>query len=60
MYRPKDAPMCGVEECFACENHYCMILNNNEFGYRMCPFFKTKEQVEKEKADWLARYTLKK
>lgn len=43
-------PLCVMVECFACEQNHCVILTNNEFGYRSCPFFKTKEQVAEEKA----------
>lgn len=50
MYRSKESPMCGMVECFACKGHQCIILTDNEFGYRACPFFKTKEQVAEEKA----------
>lgn len=42
-------PTCNVVECFACEDGYCLILTNNKFGERECPFFKTREQVEKER-----------
>ena len=43
-------PTCSVEECFACEEGLCIILNSNNFGERKCPFFKTREQVAEELA----------
>lgn len=43
-------PLCGVVECFGNNDGYCVVLANNEFGNRECPFFKTKEQVKEEKA----------
>ena len=46
----KNSPACNVEECFACEEQHCIILAKKNFGNRKCPFFKTREQVAKEKA----------
>lgn len=37
-------PPCDRVECFACEYRSCRILNDNDFGKRDCPFFKTREQ----------------
>ena len=42
-------PTCGVVECFGCEEGHCIILTKNNFN-KACPFFKTREQVAKEKA----------
>ena len=42
-------PTCGREDCFACKEGHCLILVRNDFGDRSCPFFKTNEQVAKEK-----------
>ena len=43
-------PTCNKVECGANEDGFCVCLLNNNFGKRECPFFKTKEQCEKEKA----------
>lgn len=45
----KKEPICNREDCFACEGGQCVVLTNTNFGDRECPFFKTKEQAEKEK-----------
>ena len=42
-------PACNVVECFACEDGFCVILNDNKFRNKKCPFTKTQEQVAKEK-----------
>lgn len=44
-----NCPACHMAECFACEDEHCLILTRNYFGERKCPFFKTKEQTEKER-----------
>ncbi len=41
---------CKVSDCFACKDGGCAALTDNDFGERSCPFFKTSEQVEKERA----------
>lgn len=46
----KQIPDCTVAECFGCEEGKCVVLINNDFGERKCPFFKTNQQVEEEKA----------
>jgi hypothetical protein len=46
----RNSPVCNVEECFGCEEKHCIILTKKDFGVRKCPFFKTREQTEKEKA----------
>lgn len=46
----KDFPRCSSVECFACEEGHCLILTNNKFKGKPCPFFKTKEQVLNEQA----------
>lgn len=51
----KNSPACNVTECFACEEKHCIILTKKDFGARQCPFFKTREQVEKEKAYCMER-----
>lgn len=42
-------PVCLTEECFGCEEGRCIVLTKKDFGGRKCPFFKTREQVAKEK-----------
>lgn len=42
-------PACNAKECAACDEGRCNALTKNNFGTRKCPFFKTKEQAEKEK-----------
>lgn len=39
---------CDKKECFGCEECRCIVLVDNNFGNKACPFFKTREQVEKE------------
>ena len=43
-------PICAAAECAACEDGHCIALVKT-FKKRKCPFFKTREQNEKEKAD---------
>lgn len=45
----KICPACDKAECFGCEDGACLVLIKNDFGYKECPFFKTREQVEKER-----------
>lgn len=42
-------PSCNRKECFACEEGHCVVLIDNDFDYRECPFYKTKEQVAEER-----------
>ena len=42
-------PTCGRSDCFGYQDGYCVVLSRNDFGDRSCPFFKTEEQVAKEK-----------
>lgn len=44
-----NCPYCGKSDCFACDGGKCVVLVDNNFR-RECPFYKTKEQVEKEQA----------
>ncbi len=46
----EEFPVCDRSDCFGCEEGHCIVLINNNFGERNCPFFKTNEQVEKELA----------
>ena len=50
MPKAKDFPACAEAECAACEQGYCTVLIDNDFGTRKCPFFKTREQAAKDKA----------
>lgn len=45
-----ECPVCNEAECFACENGLCVVLKDNDFKGKKCPFFKTNEQAEKEQA----------
>jgi hypothetical protein len=49
MNNNKICPPCGAVECAGCENGKCIFLTDNNFGEKGCPFFKTKEQAQKEK-----------
>ncbi len=42
------SPACILEECAGWENGHCVCLVENNFSGK-CPFFKTREQVAKEK-----------
>lgn len=46
----KHCPACTKDECAANEDLHCIALTDNNFGGKECPFFKTKEQNEKERA----------
>lgn len=48
-------PICNKDECAAHKEGHCVILIDNNFGDRDCPFFKTNEQVKKEKAYCMMR-----
>ena len=48
MTENKDFPSCSKADCAACNNGRCIALISNDFGGRECPFYKTKEQNEKE------------
>lgn len=41
--------LCNASACFAHKDGHCIALNDNDFGDKKCPFFKTKAQVEKER-----------
>lgn len=45
----KNCPVCNVTECFGYAEGHCVILVDNNFNGKSCPFFKTQEQVEGEK-----------
>ena len=42
-------PACGRYECFGYEEEHCIVLIDNNFK-KECPFFKTRGQVEEERA----------
>ena len=42
-------PTCGRKDCFGNEEGYCLVLTENNFGNRSCPFYKTEEKVAEEK-----------
>lgn len=44
-----NCPVCNVTECFGHDEGRCVVLVDNNFNGRPCPFRKTKEQVEAEK-----------
>ena len=50
MQDDKKFPTCDAVECFAIDDGHCLLLVTNDFGYRGCPFFKTRKQVAEEKA----------
>lgn len=41
-------PSCSRYNCFAYDNGKCVILRDNDFGRRECPFFKTQRQLDRE------------
>lgn len=41
-------PDCDNRECFGNEGDKCRVLVDNNFGGRKCPFFKTREQIDRE------------
>ena len=51
----KYAPLCSNINCAGHREGKCMILKNNHFGDKVCPFYKTAEQNEKEKKAVMAR-----
>ena len=50
-----DRPKCLRTVCFANYDCYCSALSNNDFGERDCPFFKTRRQLDEERAAIKAR-----
>ena len=41
--------VCPHHRCASNKEGFCRALRTNDFGGKMCPFFKTAEQNEKEK-----------
>lgn len=48
-------PVCGKDDCFGCDEGHCIVLSKNDFKNKECPFYKTKEQAEKDTAKRLER-----
>lgn len=46
----QECPVCSKAMCFAHSGGRCVLLINNNFGDKECPFYKTSEQIEKDKA----------
>lgn len=46
---------CDLHHCAANKDGFCRVLRSNNFGDKMCPFYKTTEQNEKEKKAAMAR-----
>lgn len=40
---------CDLHHCAANKDGFCRVLRSNNFGDKMCPFFKTTEQNDQEK-----------
>lgn len=47
--------VCPHYRCAGNKESYCRALRSSNFGDKMCPFFKTTEQNEKEKKAAMAR-----
>ena len=50
MPRLDEYPKCDRFSCFAYSDGKCVILTNNNFGKRACPFYKTPAQIAAEEA----------
>lgn len=48
-------PSCEERTCFANKNGNCIVLINNDFHGKHCPFFKTEERLEKERRECARR-----
>ena len=44
----KDCAKCDVKSCFAYHSGSCIVLYDNDFGGRKCPFYKSKAQRDQE------------
>ena len=47
--------VCPHHRCAGNKESFCRVLRSSNFGDKMCPFFKTTEQNEKEKKAAMAR-----
>lgn len=52
------APVCGENTCFGFFRGRCAVLCDNNFGERICPFFKTKEQKRQQELNGKERIKL--
>lgn len=52
------APACGKSTCFGFFRGRCAVLCDNNFGERICPFFKTKEQKRQQELNGKERIKL--
>ena len=46
LYEIGAKPKCIRKKCFANFGCECIVLSDNDFGDRPCPFYKTKEQLD--------------
>jgi len=53
--KKKAVTKCHRSTCAGCKDGVCRILKSTHFGEKACPFFKTKEQNDKECAAVMAR-----
>ena len=48
--------VCPHHRCAGNKEGFCRVLRTSNFGDKMCPFFETTEQNEKEKKAVMARH----
>ena len=48
MNKRAEYPPCPRKDCRACYDGLCMVLNDNDFGERECPFYKEKIIINME------------
>lgn len=48
--KEENIPVCDEAACFAYMDCRCVLLTDNNFKGKKCPFFKTIAQVEEENA----------
>lgn len=53
--RMKKKVVCLHNRCAGNKNGFCRVLSTNDFDGKMCPFFKTAEQNEREEKAAIAR-----
>ena len=41
----RNDPACNREDCFGYKNGKCVVLIDNNFGNRECPFYKNNDQI---------------
>ena len=54
-HRLEKKVVCPHHRCAANKDGFCRVLRSSNFGDKICPFFKTTEQNEKEKKAAMAR-----